>query len=116
MVWASIISAILPVIQSIVGTAIGDHQKAAEITAQVQLALINKSAEADKAIAEAATAQAQVNLAEAQNPSIFVAGWRPAIGWICVLGLGYVFIFAPTSASSLGCFMDRRCRPSMYRR
>lgn len=31
--------------------------------------------------------QLQVNAAEAANPSVFVSGWRPAVGWVCVLGL-----------------------------
>jgi hypothetical protein len=32
-----------------------------------------------------ATVQGQlaVNAAEAAHPSIFVSGWRPAIGWVC---------------------------------
>jgi hypothetical protein len=30
-----------------------------------------------------ATAQMEVNKAEAANPSIFVSGWRPFIGWVC---------------------------------
>jgi hypothetical protein len=32
-----------------------------------------------------ATVQGQlaVNQQEAQHPSIFVSGWRPAIGWVC---------------------------------
>jgi hypothetical protein len=32
-----------------------------------------------------ATVQGQlaVNTAEAAHPSVFVSGWRPAIGWIC---------------------------------
>lgn len=37
-------------------------------------------------------AQLKVNEVEAQNPNIFVAGWRPFIGWICGIGLGYQFL------------------------
>ena len=33
------------------------------------------------------SAQLAVNAAEAANPSLFVSGWRPAVGWVCVLGL-----------------------------
>ncbi|MBP2310706.1 hypothetical protein GBZ48_35595 [Azospirillum melinis] len=33
------------------------------------------------------SAQLDVNAAEAANPSLFVSGWRPAVGWVCVLGL-----------------------------
>ncbi|MDY0188932.1 MAG: 3TM-type holin [Syntrophus sp. (in: bacteria)] len=45
--------------------------------------------------AAAAQAQAQINLMEAQHPSVFVAGWRPAIGWICACGLAWKFIIHP---------------------
>lgn len=33
------------------------------------------------------SAQLAVNATEAANPSLFVSGWRPAVGWVCVLGL-----------------------------
>lgn len=36
--------------------------------------------------------QLEVNKAEAQHKSIFVAGWRPAVGWICASCLGLAFI------------------------
>lgn len=43
-------------------------------------------------------AQTQINMAEAQHSSLFVSGWRPAIGWICGMSLFYNFIFAPLFA------------------
>lgn len=39
--------------------------------------------------------QLEVNRAEAANPSVFVAGWRPYIGWICGTGLAYQFLVYP---------------------
>lgn len=33
--------------------------------------------------------QAMANIHEAQHPNWFVAGWRPAIGWLCAMCLGY---------------------------
>lgn len=42
-----------------------------------------------------AQAQIQVNMTEAQHASIFVAGWRPFIGWICGYGLVYHFGLYP---------------------
>lgn len=38
--------------------------------------------------------QIDVNKIEAQHKSIFVAGWRPFIGWVCgiVLGINYVLV------------------------
>lgn len=37
-------------------------------------------------------AQTEINKIEAQHRTIFVAGWRPFIGWICGLALFYNFI------------------------
>jgi len=36
--------------------------------------------------------QLEVNKAEAQHKSIFVAGWRPAVGWGCVTILAFNYI------------------------
>lgn len=41
------------------------------------------------------TGQQDINRAEAQHRSIFVAGWRPAVGWVCVAGLAYDFLLRP---------------------
>lgn len=43
----------------------------------------------------AMTAQTEINKAEASNPSIFVSGWRPAIGWVCALAMGYQYLARP---------------------
>lgn len=40
-------------------------------------------------------AQIEVNKAEAQHSSIFVAGWRPAIGWIGAAAMAYQFLLYP---------------------
>lgn len=40
-------------------------------------------------------AQLEINKTEAQHPSLFVAGWRPFIGWVGGLGLGYELVFKP---------------------
>lgn len=40
-------------------------------------------------------AQIDVNKVEAANASLFVSGWRPAVGWTCVLGLVYSFLMQP---------------------
>ncbi len=41
------------------------------------------------------TGQLEINKAEAQNASVFVAGWRPAIGWVCALALFYQYLVRP---------------------
>lgn len=39
--------------------------------------------------------QMDVNKAEASNASIFVAGWRPFIGWVCGSAFAWSFVLAP---------------------
>ncbi len=56
-----------------------DEKRAAE-------ALIAKMA------AEPAKAQAEINKIEAGHRTLFVAGWRPSIGWVCSISLGLYFI------------------------
>ena len=36
--------------------------------------------------------QTKINEAEAQHRSVFVAGWRPFIGWVCGIALAYNFV------------------------
>ena len=56
--------------------AAGDSE---QLQAQVQLIL----------------AQTDINKVEAASSSIFVAGWRPFIGWVCGFALAYDFIAEP---------------------
>ncbi len=64
-----------------------DATKAAELALKVQ--------ELEAAVINA---QAQINLEEAKHQSLFVSGWRPAIGWICGIALFYNYIFMPLFA------------------
>lgn len=49
----------------------------------------------DKIAQQPAILQAEINKIEAQHRSLFVAGWRPAIGWVCAIGLAFPFILNP---------------------
>ena len=42
--------------------------------------------------------QLQVNLAEASSTNWWVAGWRPAVGWVCVSGLAIEYLIFPLVA------------------
>jgi hypothetical protein len=41
------------------------------------------------------SAQIEVNKVEAAHKSLFVAGWRPACGWVCISALAYSTIISP---------------------
>lgn len=51
-----------------------------------------------KADVDLALEQIKVNLAEAQSSDPFTSRWRPAVGWVCVLGLAYQFLGQPLLA------------------
>jgi hypothetical protein len=40
-------------------------------------------------------AQIEINKQEAAHKSLFVAGWRPFVGWVCGFALAYHFIVSP---------------------
>ena len=42
--------------------------------------------------------QLEVNAREAASPHLFVAGWRPFVGWCCGLGFLWATIGQPTLA------------------
>ena len=64
----------------------------AAITGEMPPELVKALAEFETRMAEA---QNRLNEVEAASGSFFKSGWRPAIGWLCVMGLFYSAILAP---------------------
>lgn len=64
----------------------------AAITGEMPPALQIALAEFNTRMAEA---QNKLNEVEAASGSFFKSGWRPAVGWLCVMGLFYSAILAP---------------------
>lgn len=77
-----------------IGTAAKDIRQAitgelsADKKAEIQMQLLNMEEKAMQA-------QIAVNVEEAKNLSLFTSGWRPAVGWVCVMALFYNYIGAP---------------------
>lgn len=69
-------------------------QKSAAALALLQL---QQSGELAQLTADTDLAKAQIDVdkAEAGNVNWFVSGWRPAVGWVCVMGLAYSFVLRP---------------------
>lgn len=70
-----------------------DHffpDKAKQDEAKLQLLTLAQNGELQKI-----TGQMQINTEEAKSNSIFVAGWRPYIGWVCGTALAFQFIARP---------------------
>ena len=82
-------------LQALIGPVTGLLDKFVEDKDQKARLAHDIATMAEKHAHEAAMAQVEVNKAEAGHRSIFVAGWRPFIGWPCGVALAYHFIFAP---------------------
>ena len=48
--------------------------------------------------------QLAINAAEASNPSVFVSGWRPAVGWICGAACAWNWIGLPIAKLGLALY------------
>ena len=68
--------------KGIIDRLIPDPQKKAE--AEFELLKLAQDGDLQKILAQLA-----INAKEAESTSIFVAGWRPYVGWICGTGLLY---------------------------
>ena len=64
----------------------------AAFTGEAPPELVKALAEFETRLAEA---QNKLNEIEAASGSFFKSGWRPAVGWLCVMGLFYSAILAP---------------------
>ena len=50
---------------------------------------------AEKQAHELAMGQIEINKEEAKSRNIFIAGWRPFVGWTCAVALAYHFVLNP---------------------
>lgn len=62
-------------------------------------------AKAEEALRESLMAwdaqQTAVNAVEAGHSSLFVAGWRPCVGWVCCASLAWTYILQPMAAFAI---------------
>ena len=100
----AVITALIPALGTLVDRLIPDRAAAERAKADMEAALV-------KASNEAALAQVEVNKIEAGHASVFVAGWRPFIGWVCGAALAWAFIVGPVLAWSLAVLGIRESLP-----
>jgi hypothetical protein len=92
---APAINALVPGVIDIVKRYVPDPAAQAQIQSELTQKLLDAESKENQALMEVAQAQTAINLAEANNPSIWVSGWRPAAAWCCVFGLAYSFFLQP---------------------
>ena len=79
-----IIGDIINIVGKVIEKIVPDKTKAAEMKHEIALSLVSSD-----------LAQMAINKKEAEHPSVFVSGWRPAVGWVCVVALAFNYIIAP---------------------
>lgn len=70
--------------------------------AELQLQQIKQSSE---------VAQISVNQEEAKSDNLFVAGWRPWIGWVCGVAFAYHFVIEPFFMLLVTCYRGICVKP-----
>jgi len=92
------IEAIASLVNKVVDKVFPDPTKAAEL--KLEVAKLAQSGELAKLAAETDIAKLQIetNKEEATSDNIFIAGWRPFIGWVCGVAFTYHFILQPLLA------------------
>ena len=78
-----------------IGEIIGGVGKIADDLITTDKERLTLALEEKKIEAGLIQSQIEVNKAEAQHASVFVAGWRPFIGWVGGFGMAYQFLLYP---------------------
>lgn len=92
---------LIPILGNLLDKLFPDPAAAAAAKLQVmQMAQTGELAQLD-ADTKMALGQIAVNQVEASSPSLFVAGWRPFVGWICGFAFAFKFVLGPLVAMLL---------------
>jgi hypothetical protein len=88
-------------LQQLIGPVSGLLDKFIEDKDKKNAIAFELSTMAEKHAQALAKAQLEVNKTEAAHKNLFVAGWRPAVGWVCVLGMASNFMVIPLANFAL---------------
>jgi len=92
---------LIPVLGNLLDRIFPDPKAAAEAKLEVmRMAQAGELAQLDAEV-KLITGQIEVNKVEAANQSLFVAGWRPAIGWVCGAAFAFKFILGPAAVVAM---------------
>lgn len=89
--------ALLPLVTTIFDRFIPDPQERAREQAAFITQITTIAAQQD-------SNQNSINLEEARHRSVFVAGWRPFMGWVCGFGCAWAYIGEPVTRFILAAF------------
>jgi len=85
---ASLLPSLLPVVGDVLDRFFPNKEEKERAAREIEAKLAEHLAKID-------IAQLEVNKQEAAHRSMFVAGWRPFVGWTCGLALFYTYVAQP---------------------
>lgn len=85
-------------VSEIIDQVVVDKDKKAQAKVDLARLQIEMTDKLEQRVHEQMIAQTEINKVEASNTSLFVAGWRPAVGWIGATALGYSYILMPMAS------------------
>ena len=88
MTIASLLPTLLPVVGDVLDRFFPNKEEKERAAREIEAKLAEHLAKID-------IAQLEVNKQEAAHRSLFVAGWRPFVGWTCGLALFYTYVAQP---------------------
>ena len=88
MAIAALLPSLLPVVGDVLDRFFPNKEEKERAAREIEAKLAEHLAKID-------IAQIEVNKQEAAHRSLFVAGWRPFVGWTCGLALFYTYVAQP---------------------
>lgn len=82
------ITGVIDAVSSVAGKVLDSNEQKRQFDLALEL-IKQRPEEFQK---ELAKSQIETNKVEAASPNPFVAGWRPAVGWVCVICISLFFI------------------------
>ncbi len=104
----------MSILNSLIGPVTGLLDKFIEDKDKKNAIAFELSTMAEKHAQELAKAQIEVNKTEAAHKSLFVSGWRPAVGWVAVLGMAGNFLVIPLANFALALVESEVIIPILY--
>lgn len=95
------LATLIPFLGSLLDKLLPDPQ--AKAAAQIELARMVQTGElaALQAETDLARGQVAINQVEAASTRLFVAGWRPFVGWVCGFTVAFKYVAGPLLAMLL---------------
>jgi|TARA_Y100001951_G_C11276769_1_gene262471 hypothetical protein len=85
---ATLLPSLLPVVGDVLDRFFPNKEEKERAQREIEAKLTEHLAQID-------LAQLEVNKQEASHRSVFIAGWRPFVGWTCGLALFYTYLAQP---------------------